>query len=100
MPKSIHTTQSILIRSLHSLHLVLGGCGTAPAALSIAVWSMAIHRSWRTLNPIEGSSAVAVVLVLVLLSFFALMFVLEVFVDCDSAADDDCFLDEAHCVYG
>jgi hypothetical protein len=57
---------------------------------------MTIHRTWRTLNPIEGSSAVAVGLVLVLLNFFSLFFMLEVFVDCDSAADDDCFLDEAH----
>ena len=51
----------------------------------------------HTRSTIERGTTIAVVLNLLLASIFALVFVLEVFVDCNSTADDDCFLDETHC---
>jgi hypothetical protein len=71
---------------------MLGRQGTASVTLPIAVRSMA-HAG----STIERCPTVAVVLNLLLASIFALVFVFEMFVDSDSAADHDRFLDKTHC---
>lgn len=52
-------------------------------------------RAWGTIK--RYPAVVVGVLNLLLASIFALMFVLEVFVYRDGAADHDRFLDETHC---
>ena len=54
-------------------------------------------RAWGTIERYPAVVVVVVVLNLLLASIFALMFVLEVFVYRDGAADHDRFLDETHC---
>lgn len=56
---------------------------------------MAIHLGGYA--AVKRRPAVAVVLILVLLSLFALMLMFEMLVDGDGASDNDCFLDETHC---
>lgn len=76
---------------LPPLLLVFVGPAAASSALSVAVRRMVIHLGWHVL-----SSTVVVILVLMLLGILALMLMLEVLVNCDSATDDDCLLDETH----